>query len=240
MDRDYILSEIKRTAAENGNEPLGVQRFAKETGIEPHVWRGKIWARWGDAVVEAGFNPNEYIARTDDDVLIGALADEIKRLGRFPTHSERKLRRVQDSTFPGETTWRRIGGRTALAQAVVRFCEGKPELADVAKIAATVAADDESREQRAKTGMPSGAVYLIKSGKHCKIGMSVAFGQRERQLAIQLPEAAKTVHVIRTDVPRLAEQFWHDRFADKRVRPGAEFFVLDANDVATFKRCKFM
>jgi hypothetical protein len=43
MNKQHILTEIKRTAASNGGVPLGVSKFSKETGIKDSDWRGKIW-----------------------------------------------------------------------------------------------------------------------------------------------------------------------------------------------------
>jgi hypothetical protein len=70
MDKQHILSEIKRTAAANGGVPLGRERFFRETGIKYHEWIGKIWARWGDALREAGFEPNKLQTAYNDDILI--------------------------------------------------------------------------------------------------------------------------------------------------------------------------
>jgi len=70
MTRDHILSEIRRTARENNGVALGKQRFETETGIKIHDWLGRFWARWGDALKEAGFEPNQITtARSVDDML---------------------------------------------------------------------------------------------------------------------------------------------------------------------------
>jgi hypothetical protein len=68
VKKEYILGEIRRTAAANGDVPLGLSRFSQETGIKESDWRGKIWARWGYAVREAGFEPNELRASYNEDL----------------------------------------------------------------------------------------------------------------------------------------------------------------------------
>ena len=57
MDKQQILSEIRRTATANGGEPLGRLRFFNETGIKESDWLGKWWPRWSAVVEEAGFTP---------------------------------------------------------------------------------------------------------------------------------------------------------------------------------------
>jgi hypothetical protein len=63
-EREHILSEIRRTAAANGGVPLDVDRFFAETGVKESDWRGIFWARWADALQDAGVQPYQPPAPT--------------------------------------------------------------------------------------------------------------------------------------------------------------------------------
>ena len=54
MTKLYILQEIKRTTQANGGTPLRKLQFEFETGIKRYDWFGVYWARWSDALREAG------------------------------------------------------------------------------------------------------------------------------------------------------------------------------------------
>ena len=241
MTKEHILAEIRRTAAANGGVPLGVGRFFAETGIKESDWRGKLWARWGDALKEAGFQPNQYnAARTDED-LLDNLAGLVREFGRFPVMTEIKLRSRSDPKFPSHNTFRRYGGQRALAAQLEKFCRdrGENDLAELCAVAAKTDDADDAEEVPEKTAAGElGYVYLMKAGRFYKIGRTNALGRRERELAIQLPEAAKVVHSIKTDDPAGIEEYWHRRFQDRRKN--GEWFELTSQDLAAFRRRKFM
>ena len=71
MDKQHILREIQRTAKANGGFPLGWRRFEEETGIRYYDWYGQHWTRWGDAVREAGLDPNRMSEAYDEAFLVG-------------------------------------------------------------------------------------------------------------------------------------------------------------------------
>src|SRR5262245_8026688 len=104
MDKQHILREIQRTAKTNGGVPFGEARFATETGITRRDWYGTYWARWGDAVREAGFEPNSFTAATAADVILEQYARYASDLGRLPTDAELRMKRKADAGFPSWTT----------------------------------------------------------------------------------------------------------------------------------------
>lgn len=59
MTKLYILQEIKRTTKANGGTPLRKLQFESETGIHRYDWFGRYWARWSDAIREAGCIPDQ-------------------------------------------------------------------------------------------------------------------------------------------------------------------------------------
>ena len=78
----------------------------------------------------------------------------------------------------------------------------------------------------------------MKSGKYYKIGLTIDLGRREYDLRIQLPEKPVKIHSIKTDDSVGIERYWHERFKDRRKN--GEWFELTKEDVAAFKRRKFI
>jgi hypothetical protein len=239
VEREHILAEIRRTAEANGGAPLGRSRFAAETGIRESDWSGRYWARWSDALVEAGYPANRLQERYLDDDVLAALVSEIRRLGRMPTSAELRLRRHDDATFPSLGVFARLGSKAALTAKVADYCRGRDDHQDVLDLIAAenVESVDEERPEKGED-VHYGFVYLLKSGRHYKIGHTFDVGRRRYDIAIQLPEPVSEEHVIRTDDPLGIERYWHSRFADRRKN--GEWFELTRADVIAFKRRKFM
>jgi hypothetical protein len=234
MDRDRILAEIRRCAAENGGVPPGRDRFSDLTGISQSYWTGTYWTTYSEALAEAGFPPNRWNEALDEEHLLRQLALLTRDLGHFPTNAERKLRRQQDKTFPSHNTYARFGNRSALIERLRGFAASHDDLQDVVAICAPLAASPIVADSHDVPQPVDGFVYLIRSGKYYKIGCSNDAGRRAYEIALQLPEPVTRVHVIPTDDPYGIERYWHQRFADKRVN--GEWFRLNSQDVKAFKR----
>jgi len=239
MRKADILLEIKRTAKTNDGVPLGWRKFESDTGIKYSDWYGKYWARWSDAIREAGLVPNQFQASYDSSELLDKYAHLARELGRIPVEGDLRMKARNDSEFPHDRPFRRFGTKSSLVAQVLEFCCSRSGYEDVVRLCEEYIADhpqvsDEAGPKEEEIGF----VYLMKSGRFYKIGKTNSVGRREYELAIQLPEKAKTIHVIRTDDPSGIEAYWHRRFAEKRGN--GEWFKLGPADVAAFKKRKFM
>lgn len=240
MTKQFIIQEIKRTAAANGGVPLGQRTFEIETGVKYTEWFGKIWARWSDALQEAGFEPNKLTAAFEESDILRKYADFTRELRRLPAMGDLRLKKRHDPTFPNDTTLQnRFGRKSELVKHLRKFCSEEQGYEIVVELCDNYVAPRPQRLEQGLVDEPEdGFVYLTKAGRYFKIGKTNSAGRREREIALQLPEKSSTVHVIRTDDPTGIEAYWHQRFAPKR-RNG-EWFELSHDDVAVFKRRKFM
>ena len=239
VTKAHILQEIRRTAEANGGKPLGRQRFESETGIKQSDWYGKYWTCWGDAYREAGFAPNALNVAYEDAYILGKYAQLACELGRLPTSGDLRLKTRSDPEFPSHTTFSKLGTKSELVKRLLDYCQGQTGFDGVVRLCTDyVPHRRETSDEHVAHEETFGFVYLLKSGRFYKIGKSNAVGRREYELAIQLPERAKRVHVIRTDDPSGIEAYWHKRFEAKRKN--GEWFELNAGDVSTFKRRKSM
>lgn len=237
MDRQQILDEIRRTAEANGGKPLGVRRLDSEAGIKEHHWQ-QYWPRLSDAQREAGLDPNSKTEAFGNDRLVALLVGLARELGRFPTQSEIQVKCNGNDDWPSSRVFdRSLGNKAQMMGLVAEHCRTNPGNEDVLALCASAEVSVDEPNTKPDTAN-DGFVYLMKSGRYYKIGKTNHVGRRERELAIQLPDAAATVHSIKTDDPDGIEAYWHRRFAAKRKN--GEWFDLDRADVAAFRRRKFM
>jgi len=242
MTKEHILSEIKRTADENGGVPLGVDRFRETTGIRKEDWYGIFWTKWSDAQTEAGLEPNRFsLPAYDQAWMLDKIVEYIRDLGHFPTKPEFKIRRNNDPEFPNITTLRnRLGTKPQMIEKVLGYCATKDDFGDIINICLPLRGSLEASKESSETAASEkiGHVYLLKHDKVYKIGKSIDASRRYKDIKIQMPYQTEEIHTIETDDPSGIEAYWHNRFKDKRLE--GEWFRLSADDVKAFKKRKFM
>jgi Meiotically up-regulated gene 113 len=239
ISRDHILQEVRRTAEANGGKPLGSRSFFTETGIKESDWKGRYWARWNDVLREVGYGPNALVEAQDDETMLDHLAALTLELGRIPVTAEMRMKKRTASTFPNDKTYARFGSKQQLVARLREYSLRHPSYESlVPLIDAMRSTPDPAPPEESAPDVEIGTVYLLRAGKYYKIGMSNAAGRREREIALQLPQKAAMVHVIRTDDPPGIEAYWHRRFANRRKN--GEWFELSAADISAFRRRKFM
>jgi hypothetical protein len=239
INKAHILNEIRRIARANGGKAPGSHALKSQSGIKKSDWYPHIWLRWSDALVEAGYAPNQFQSKTTDDLVMRAYIGLIRELGRVPIEGEVRRKAKSDDTFPSHTIFSRFGGKQGLIDAVADFCKRSAGFDDILTILSTAKnsskqiSEDEC-DMRSRVSI--GFVYLLKSGPHYKIGRTNSMGRRTSELAIKIPVPPKTIHHIETDDPIGVETYWHIRFAEKRGE--GEWFNLSPEDVKAFKRWK--
>jgi hypothetical protein len=91
----------------------------------------------------------------------------------MPTAPELKLRRREDSTFPSLGVFQRFGAKATLAGKIADYCRDRADHADVLEIVMPLlvqAPDQDHVEESAGDAARHGFVYLLKSGRHYKVG----------------------------------------------------------------------
>jgi hypothetical protein len=241
MTREEIIRQIQTIAKRDGRAP-GRERFASVTGISMHKWSGVYWARWGDALREAGFDGNSLQEAASESDLLSTYLGVVIELGHVPSDSELRLHGRNVEGFPGHTTFRnRLGQKQHLLRKLLAFALEQrvtPEIEEAIRSRIEAEQGDEQNSDGPDNGRVQGYVYMLKSGKRYKIGKTASPMRRLGQIGIELPDASEPVHTIETDDPSGIEAYWHNRFRDKRLN--GEWFDLIRDDVRAFKRRKYM
>jgi hypothetical protein len=226
MTKEEILAEIQRTAADNGDKPLGSRRFREVTGISEYEW-GRYWPRFADAQREAGFEANERNAALDPELVIEKYIGLVRELGKIPTYSELRVQRSRDPQFPDGKTFYRAGnraggGKNALVGRVLEYARAKSGYEDVVAICEAGYQPDPSggRSDSGDDGSVTvGFVYLAKGQRgQYKLGRTNLVDRRVSELGATMPVELELVHDIKTDDPAGVEVYWHKRFADRRLK----------------------
>jgi hypothetical protein len=242
VTKEEILSEIRKYVSANDGEIPGERTFETSTRIKSWSWKGRFWARWTDAVREAGFDPNQLQQKIPEHELIQKLAALVVELDRFPTRDEMNVHSRNPNVigFPiWETFRKRFGGMPQIAAALLDFAdETKNER--LSEICNERLQREESKpapvpDRRTPATDAFGFVYLKYSPslRLYKIGKANDPKKRGVGISLLLPHDLVAKHEIKTDCPYLLEKYWELRFKAKKKQ--GEWYDLTSADIETFR-----
>jgi|SRR5581483_1671034 len=136
-DKNHILGEIKRLAERNGGTPPGRARIERDAGISMSDWYPHFWVRWGDALVEAGFAPNQLQPPICETLVIQKFIELTRELQKVPVEGEIRRKARSDKSFPSHSVFQKLGGKEKLVQAVIRYCHEHSGCDDVIALCAS-------------------------------------------------------------------------------------------------------
>ena len=211
----------------------------RATRIQASAWKGKYWARWTDAVREAGYDPNTITHKIPEEQILERLAAFIVRLGRFPVRNEINMEARSVPGFPvWQTIKKRYGGMPQTATKLLMFSRETGNTA-LRKLCEARLEREASRPVSASSDRPGAAlqvgfVYLKYSPslRLYKIGKANNPKKRGAGISLLLPEDLVPKHEIRTDCPYILEKYWQNRFRAKKKQ--GEWFDLTPAEVDSF------
>jgi len=239
MTKEWIIQRIRELAADRGGH-ISFRAFLAETGFNAQQLRQQEWwTTWNELLSEIGLDTRRFsVPRTDDSHIARAVAAVIEREECWPTEDALARERKRDHAFPSLSVVRRLRKSGALEKLIIELSEASGQFSIASMIAKKrlpIQADNIDIESGERV---TGFVYLLRSGRKYKIGKSIDPSRRYREVRLELPDETRQVHTIPTDDPTGIEKYWHERFAEKRIRK-TEFFTLDSRDVQAFKRRKY-
>lgn len=241
ISREEILAEIRKFVAANNGVVPGERTFVAATRIKQSAWKGKHWARWGNAVREAGYDPNAMTRKIPDEGILEPLAGFITKLGYFPVRDEIN---IQARTAPGFPVWqtikKRYGGMPQTAAALLEFSRETANTALTklceARLEREALKPKHDANGQRQTAVNVGFVYLKYSPslRLYKIGKANDADRRGAGISLLLPEDLVPKHEIRTDCPYILEKYWENRFRARKKQ--GEWYDLTSADIHSFKK----
>jgi len=237
LSREEILSAIREMTAAIGRPP-GRRTFVARYRVPASAFGGMYWARWSDAVRDAGLVPLTPPGEIREDFILEALAKLTRRLGRYPTQGEMRVLKLTEPEFPGvPAVVKRLGTRPEQTQRVAAWARDSPEYEDVAQLLGENIVDPDPNVEADPNSTVSGYVYLFRQeGFFYKIGLTTNVPRRWAEIQGAAATRVDLLHYVRTDDMYGIERYWHMRFALRRR--GGEWFDLSPTDVAAFRRRK--
>jgi len=179
VHKKHIIDEIIRTAKANNGIPLGKKGFERETGIKYSDWYGIDWTKRGDAVREAGYEPNKMQTAYDQNVLIEQVISLIREKRKFPTSGEIRLKAHNTGGFAFHSAFtRRLGKKSATAQKILNYCKERSGYEDVIEICKNISHfSEKEREAEPEKELRPTCIRDLKkeekvgNGLNCQVAM---------------------------------------------------------------------
>ena len=131
--REQIINEIRRLTKVNDGQPPGRRLFETETGIPESAWFGVYWARWGDALAEAGYAPNIKHQKLDEQFILQKLVAVSRHYGKVPATMEMRLYKKINPDFPNEKTiLSHFGSKQNLLRRLAEWARQHDDYKDIA------------------------------------------------------------------------------------------------------------
>lgn len=86
MNKDYLISELKRYVKENNKNPRLIDFYKNKEYPSVHYYE-KVFSGWNNALIEAGLPINQ-VLQHDDDFLQSEFNRFFEKHGRIPTYAE--------------------------------------------------------------------------------------------------------------------------------------------------------
>ncbi len=113
--------------------------FEKATGIRMSEWYGIHWRSWGDAITEAGYEPNERQGKLSSDEVLRKYAEAVRHFGRIPAEIDMRMFSRERPDFPGRSTYsNHFGNKQRLVAALAKFVRENADYADLEQIPITL------------------------------------------------------------------------------------------------------
>jgi hypothetical protein len=237
MERSELIRRIREVAKRRG-EGIGSEAFSQEAGISSYEL--KLHGRWNDLKREAGLATRDFMKpKLPTGQVIEALARIMIRDRAWPTRLDLQRARRRDRSMPDWRVFESVRDEPEFFENLLKLCAERAEFRDLIEVVKSQAAARLDAPPVDVSARVRGYVYMMRSGRRYKIGRTNSPSRRHREVKIDLPDPTSIVHTIETDDPSGIEEYWHKRFAEKRVRE-TEFFELSQSDVAAFKRRRYM
>ena len=240
MTRNEVIRELQGFAKEIGRTP-SAKEFAEQTGIGQYKLPKYGFENYGQLVKVAGLPPNTFdkTKYDDKDKLCEMVIKIIREKKKWPSRSMLEIKHYENpDNFPAYVTFvNQLGLAGIMAQKVLEYAIDNRVSDDIISICKSARKNFEGNEEIPESvGITRGEVYLGRQHGNYKIGKARNTDRRREDITLLGAEPFEVIHKITTDDIDGVEEYWHARFASKRLR--GEWFKLSLSDVKAFKRWK--